>query len=199
MERIAIFGGTFNPIHNGHIRLAGLFREKLSLNRMIFMPTHKTPAKEQTDLASDTDRLEMCRLAIKGENGFEVSDYEIRRGGISYTVHTLRHFRGLYPSAELYFVMGSDMFLTLEKWYCFEEILSLAGILTASRHAEEYARLTQHAEVLEKYGARTIILDAPPLEISSTQIRNLAKDGKDFTCYLQESVVQYIRNKKMYL
>ena len=199
MEKIAIFGGTFNPIHNGHIRLAKLFQEKLGLDRLILMPTQKTPGKVLDEIVSAEDRFEMCRLAVESLNGFELSDFEIKCGGVSYTVNTLRYFKNLFPDAKLHFIMGSDMFLSLHRWYCFEEILSLAVILTASRWQNEYDTLQSHAESLQIYHANVQILQDEPFEISSTQIRNMVKSGQDFTCYLPERVVQYIRNKKLYL
>ena len=198
MESIAIFGGTFNPIHNGHVNLAIQIREHFSIDRLILMPTKIPPHKCTDELAGDKDRLEMCRLAFEGIKGIEISDYEITRGDVSYTVNTLRYFKSEYPSAQLYFIMGSDMFLSLKNWYCFEEILSLATIITASRQNGDFEKINDYAIYLEKYNAKVALLPVEPYEISSSQIRNYAKTGKDFTCYLPQRVVQYIRNKNLY-
>lgn len=198
MRRTAIFGGTFNPIHNGHLRLLKNISEQVSLDRIILMPTHIPPHKQTEDLASEEQRLEMCRLAVENSN-IEVSDYEITRGGVSYTVETLRHFRRLCPDDRLYFIMGSDMFLSLHTWYCFEEILSLAGIITACREENELLKLKAYAETLEKYSAEVIIVPAKAYVISSSVIRNYVKTGKDFACYLPETIVQYINENKLYL
>lgn len=198
MAKLAIFGGTFNPIHNGHLRLLRNISEQVSLDEIILMPTHIPPHKRSEDLASDEQRLEMCRRAVENTN-ISVSDYEINRGGISYTVETLRHFHELYPDDRLYFIMGSDMFLSLHTWYCFEEILSLAGIITACREENELHKLKQYEKTLEKFSAEVIIVPAEAYVISSSVIRNLVKTGKDFTCYLPETIVQYINEKKLYL
>lgn len=198
MARLAIFGGTFNPIHNGHLRLLGNISEQVRLDRIILMPTHIPPHKQTEDLASEEQRLEMCRLAV-ADSDIEVSDYEIARGGISYTVETLRHFHELYPGDRLYFIMGSDMFLSLHTWYCFEEILSLAGIITACREENELHKLKEYAEGLKKYSAEVIIVPAEAYVISSSEIRSLVKSGGNFACYLPETIVQYIHEKKLYL
>lgn len=198
MAKLAIFGGTFNPVHNGHLRLLGNISEQVALDRIILMPTHIPPHKQTKDLASEEQRLEMCRLAVRNSN-IEVSDYEITRGGISYTVETLRHFHKLYPEDRLYFIMGSDMFLSLHTWYCFEEILSLAGIITACREENELMKMKKYAESLKKYSAEVIIVPAEPYVISSSEIRNRVKTGEEFSCYLPETIVQYIHEKKLYL
>ncbi len=199
MESIAIFGGTFNPVHNGHINLAVQIKNQLSIDRLVFMPAHIPPHKlNAEELARDEDRYEMCKLAIDGLDGFEVSDYEIKNESVSYTVYTLRHYKEAHPNAKLYFIMGSDMFLSLKTWYCFEEILSLSTIITASRLEGEFEKISSFAKTLEEYHADIVILAMKPYEISSSQIRNNVKGGKDFTCYLPKRVVQYIRNKKMY-
>ena len=140
MESIAILGGTFNPIHNGHVNLAIKIKNNFSIDRLILMPTKIPPHKRIEELADDDDRLEMCRLAAIDLKGVEVSNYEITRGDVSYTVNTLRYFKKEYPTAQLFFIMGSDMFLSLESWYCFEEILSLATIITASRQNGDFEK-----------------------------------------------------------
>ena len=198
MESIAIFGGTFNPIHNGHVNLAIKIKNHFSIDRLILMPTKIPPHKRIEELADDDDRLEMCRLATIDLKGVEVSNYEITRGDVSYTVNTLRYFKKEYPTAQLFFIMGSDMFLSLESWYCFEEILSMATIITASRQNGDFEKIKDYAICLKKYNANVALLPVEPYEISSSQIRNDVKTGKDFTCYLPERVVQYIRNKKLY-
>ena len=199
MERLAVFGGTFNPIHTGHLRLAHLFKEKIPLDRVIFMPTGATPGKAMENSASREDRLAMCRLAAEEYPCFEVSDYELNRDGLSYTVETLRHYKETYPGTQLYFILGSDMLFSLERWYCFEEICRLAVLLTAVREENELEALQKHAEYLKKYSARVEILQAEPYVVSSTGIRDRIKSGQDFTCYLPERVVQYIRMRKIYL
>ena len=198
MESIAIFGGTFNPIHNGHINLSIQIKKELLIDRIIVMPTKIPPHKRIDELASDTDRLKMCRLAIQGLEGFEVSDYEINKGDVSYSVNTIRYFKDQYPEAKLYFIMGSDMFLSIKTWYCFEEILSLATIITASRQKGDLEKINKFVTSLKKFNAKVVILSIQPYEISSSHIRNSIKSRKDFTCYLPKTVVQYISNNNLY-
>ncbi|MCX7657437.1 MAG: nicotinate-nucleotide adenylyltransferase [Oscillospiraceae bacterium] len=199
MEKLAIFGGTFNPIHNGHINLAKRFKDELSLDRVVLMPAKKSPWKSGEELVCDEDRLNMCSLAAEGLSGFEVSNYEIKKGGTSYTVETLRYFKQAYPDSELYFIMGGDMFLSLEKWFCFEEILSLCTILAAARRGGEYENLKIFEDRLKGlYGAKTRVLEMEPYEISSSEIRKMIKLRKDFSCYLPERVVKYIMSKNLY-
>ena len=135
MNRIAIFGGTFNPIHNGHLHIAQQFQKQLCAQRVLFIPTFVPPHKRAPDLAPAEDRLEMCRLACEG-TPFEVSDLEIRRGGPSYTAETLLALKREYPDAELCFLTGEDMFLTLETWYKPDVIYSLATICAAPRSTD---------------------------------------------------------------
>lgn len=113
-RRLGVFGGTFNPIHNGHLRLLQGAREALELDRVLVIPTKQPPHKRPQQLASDEDRLAMCRLAVEGLSGVEVSDLEIRRGGLSYTADTLAELRRRYPDSTLYLLVGGDMFLTID-------------------------------------------------------------------------------------
>ncbi len=199
MKKLAIFGGTFNPIHNGHINLARKFKDELCLDKVVLMPAKRSPWKSVDELACDEDRLNMCRLAIDGVSGFEVSDYEIKKGGVSYTVETLRHFKQAFQDFELYFIMGSDMLLSLEKWFCFEEIISLCTILAAARHDGQYENLEIFSDRLRRlYNAKIKVLEIKPYEISSSEIREMIKSGKDFSCYLPERVVKYIMSKNLY-
>ncbi|MEG0614483.1 MAG: nicotinate (nicotinamide) nucleotide adenylyltransferase [Oscillospiraceae bacterium] len=199
MSSIAIFGGTFNPIHNGHINFAEHIKNELKIDKIIIVPTKIPPHKSAANLESDNDRLNMCRLAIDGHDGFEVSDYEISRGDISYTINTLNHFKELFPKDKLYFIMGSDMFLSLQTWKKFEEILSLSTIITASREDGDLKKIQAQVEKFRQYNAEIVILSFKPYEISSTEVRNLIKFGRNYHCYLPKKIVQYISEKKLYL
>ena len=124
--RTGIFGGTFNPIHNGHIKLARAYRSELELDRMLVIPTRIPPHKVSTELADGKDRLQMCRLAFAGQPEFEVSDIELCRTEPSYTVDTLEALHARWPEDELFLLTGSDMFLTFERWRRYREILGAA-------------------------------------------------------------------------
>ena len=196
--RIGLMGGTFNPPHMGHVNAARSALLKLSLEKLIFIPTgippHKMMAKAS---ASADDRLEMTRLAA-ALVGAEVSDIEIRRVGKSYTVYTLRELHEKYPDDELWLIMGTDMFLSLETWFCFEEIFSLACIAAVPREKNDIIRLNAYSEKLkEKYDAVTRVLDTEAVTISSTQLRP-EKGRKELRNYLPDEVYDYIMRKNLY-
>lgn len=194
---IAIFGGSFNPVHIGHIELAKQIKPLFDLDRIIFIPAAIPPHKVG-HLASDVDRLAMCKLAVDGLDGFEVSDYELVKGDVSYTVETLRYFKETFPEDRLCFIMGSDMLLSFKKWHCFEEILSLATILVGAREENELVKLSKCAVRLKKFGGNVLVFPIKPYAISSTSIRMLVKREEDFTCYLPQKVVQYILDRELY-
>ena len=191
--KIGIFGGTFNPPHKGHTRLAREAARKLGLSKVIIIPSCIPPHKIPGKLASGDDRLEMCRLAFD-DGLFEISSTELDRGNKSYTVETLRELKKIYPEDELYFIIGSDMLATFTQWYCWEEILELAFICAASREKGFEPDLTPYTEEQKK---RIVLLDAEPFEVSSTQLRRIvAKEGQ--TDLIDEKVRDYIEANDLY-
>lgn len=201
MSATAIFGGTFNPVHNGHIRLLKLVNERFGFDRIIIMPAKVPPHKDAPQLASEQHRSEMCRLAFDGMENAEVSDFEINNEGKSYSVITLRHFHKIYPDDKLYFIMGSDMLLSFEKWYCYEEILSLAALVCISRSEADTALLEPYAQKLREKGGEVIIIEEKPFEVSSTMLRKMIKEknSTNLYCYLPENVVKYILDNNLYI
>ncbi len=189
MQKIGIFGGAFNPPHKGHIRLARGFADRLSLDEILVIPSFIPPHKSAADLASGMDRLEMCRLAFCGDSRFSVSSMEIDRGGKSYTYDTLLEIKNLYRDAELFLIIGSDMYLSFETWYRYSDILEICTICTAAREANASLRNSD---------INAVISDLPAYEISSTQIRDMVADGKDISGVAGESVAQYIRDRGLY-
>lgn len=199
MQKIAVFGGTFNPIHNGHIHLAKKFAEILCAEKVLVIPTSVPPHKRVFGLASVSDRLQMCRLAVKNESLFEVSDVEIQRGGPSYTSDTLRELKLRYSDSELYLITGEDMFVTLDRWHEPEVIFSLATVCAAPRSVTGSAALFKCAEKLERKGAKTRIENIEYLPISSTMVRDAVKEGKSISSYVPAAVERYIRENHLYL
>ena len=126
--KIGILGGTFSPIHDGHLRLARIYQQELGLEKMLLIPTYQPPHKQTDHLPDGEHRCRMAELASEGLPGFEVSDIEIRRGGKSYTVDTLTELRELYPEGEFYLLTGSDMFCTVLDWHRGAELVKLAEI-----------------------------------------------------------------------
>ena len=197
MNRIAIFGGTFNPIHNGHLHIAQQFQKQLRAQRVLFIPPFVPPHKRAPDLAPAEDRLEMCRLACEGTL-FEVSDLEIRRGGPSYTAETLLALKREYPDAELCFLTGEDMFLTLETWYKPDVIYSLATICAAPRSTDGLKKLRVYAEKLARHGAKVILQNIDYLPVSSTMVREAVRQGRTIDALVPAKVARYIRENGLY-
>lgn len=198
MSKIGIFGGSFNPIHEGHIKLALSIKQELALDKVIFVPSGEAPHKSSDEYASSWDRYEMCRFAVEDYPCFEVSDFEISRTGKSYSIYTVRHFRKTYPDDELYLMVGSDMLLYFDKWYQYKEILSSVILAAVSREGTDFAELEQSAEKLREYG-RIIVVNNDAFPVSSTYLRKKIKNNEDTSCYLNEKVVKYIILKKLYL
>lgn len=190
--KIGVFGGTFNPPHNGHVRLAKAAADELKLDKLLVIPSCIPPHKIAAKLADGQERLEMCRLAFGCDPRFEVSPMELERGSRSYTVETLRELKALYPDSELYFIVGSDMLESFDKWYLWQEILSLSVLCAASREEGYNPDLRRFGKLAERI--KIITLD--PLEVSSTQIRNSA--GEVSPELLDPKVAAYIREHGLY-
>lgn len=195
---IGIFGGTFNPVHKGHVSALKKILSAVSLDRVLVLPDRIPPHKSAEGLVSGSDRLEMCRIAFSGIENTEISDWELKNEGKSYSVITLRHFHEVFPEDKLYFIMGSDMLASFESWYRYEEILTLCSLICVSRSQEDTDRLEGYADKLRAKGGEVIIVPVEPFEISSSQIRDMLKKNLDCTCYLDENVVQYIMAKNLY-
>lgn len=201
MRRIGLFGGTFNPPHVGHLRLASLAADAAQLDMVIIMPASVPPHKEAPGLATGEDRIALCRRTFTDPR-FIVSDMELRRAGKSYTVETLRALHDCYPKDKLYLIIGSDMLLSFDRWFCWEEILSLCSLLVLSRENDlspqmlrDYA--SQTLGLTEDEGFR--ILETAPLELSSTMIRERITKGEDAAAFLTPQAYAYIKEKGLYL
>ena len=178
MERIGIYGGTYNPPHIGHLRAAEYAIEALSLNRLLLIPTGVSPHKEMAAGASSADRLHMLELSAKGIERAEVSDIEIRRAGRSYTVDTLRAIRAEHPDSQLYLLMGTDMFLSFLTWREPEAIMKLATLAVFCRGEKgERVKIEAQKLSLESLGARVALVENPVTAISSTDLRRMLVFG----------------------
>lgn len=195
--RIGIFGGTFNPVHNGHIHLAKAAYEWLKLDKLIIVPSNIPPHKSSEGICPNSIRLQMCRLAFSDHINFEVSDYEMERAGKSYSIYTVEHFRQMYPQSDLFLIVGSDMFLSFDKWYRYEQILKTVSLAVVSRNVDDIRLLEDKADDLSVYGD-TYIIRVPSYPVSSTEIRGKIKNGEKYSCYLPEKVVQYISLNNLY-
>ena len=195
--RIGIYGGSFNPVHNGHIHLAETAVAEFGLDRLYLLPSKKSPHRSSAEYAPDEDRLEMLRLASRHNEKLFVSDYEIKSGRVSYTIYTVEHFRREFPDAELFLLVGSDMLLSFDTWYRYEQILENVTLCVVSREKGDLPELRKKAGELGKIG-KILVSETAPTVVSSTEVRKKIAKNKDFTCYLDENVVQYIRLKGLY-
>lgn len=196
--KIGVFGGTFNPVHKAHIGLAKKFRDALSLDKLLLIPTFIPPHKPAEDLADAAHRLEMCGIAARGVDGFEVSDFETRGAGRSYTCLTLSHLHEKYSGADLFLLMGADMFLTVQDWKNPAELFRLSTLCAAAREYDEHAALEAHAAKLEAMGAKCVIIDTEPTPLSSTMIREMLARGENASEFLDAGVLDYIKRNGLY-
>lgn len=194
--RIGIYGGAFNPVHKGHVKLAEEIKIKAELDKIIIMPSGVSPHKSSCGLIDSYHRLEMCRLAFNGDC-YEVSDIEIQRQGKSYTVNTVTELKKIYPDDELFLIMGSDMLLCFDRWYRYEDILSMVTICATTRQGDtsldelkKYSR-----DVLKK---ETLIIDFEPFECSSTKVRSALLSGEDISSFVGENIMDYIKDNSLY-
>jgi len=196
--KIGIYGGTFNPPHAGHIKAAGDAVRVLNLDKLLVIPTATPPHKElPEDSAPARKRLEMAQLAFGCIDKAEVCDIELARGGRSYTVDTVAALRENYPGAELWLVMGGDMFFGLTDWYRFDTLLTQVGFAVADR-ADESEKLQEYAEHMRRdFGAKVQFIPERPVEISSTELRRLLEnaEGREL---LSPEVYAYIIKNRLY-
>ena len=199
MSRLGVLGGTFNPIHKGHIELGKYCMDSVSLDKIILIPTYSPPHKSDSGLVSCAHRLEMCRLTAQNHPGFCVSDIEIKRGGKSYTYETLNSLKEIYPNDELFLIMGADMFLTLDKWKNPEAIFKSAAVITIPRNNDDKRALDEfYTSVLKPMGAKAYILGDPVTQVSSTYIREHIGEREKIEGLLDLDVFEYITNNNLY-
>lgn len=192
-EIIALYGGTFNPPHVGHIKFAEEFAHKIKPKRFFVIPDFRPPHKEMDDISpSPSDRLEMCRLAFG--HIAEVSDFEILNEKTSYTIDTLRHFKKLFPNERLTFLIGDDMLRGFKRWYLYREILSLCTLAVANRNAIPFDELERYANELREDGGDVMIIDFDATVISSTEVRSGGMIGN-----VTDEVYKYIKEHRLYM
>lgn len=199
MLRVGIYGGAFAPIHIGHVEAAKAFMRQMWLDVLFVVPTGKSPHKEMDQTASDADRVEMCRRAFEGIDGVIVSDIEIRRGDVSYSIETLRSFTD--DDRRLFMLCGTDMMLTLGEWDDADEIFKLCYPVYIRREDDREldAKIIEtNTRYFEAYGKYVIKLDAPVIDISSSQLREMLRRGEDVSAYMPRRVLEYIDEVGLY-
>ncbi len=199
--RVGLFGGTFDPVHYGHLLLAEVCREQSDLDEVWFLPAAVPPHKQDAELASDEARAEMIELAVAGNPGFLVSRSELERGGVSYTIDTLRHFRDETPDAELFFLMGADMLHDLPNWREAEEVCRLAVPIVARRPGNgplNYECLASIVSAERIATFREYQVEMPQLDLSSSEIRQRVGEGRSIRYRTPRVVQKYIETHQLY-
>lgn len=197
-ERLGIFGGTFNPPHIGHVRALEAFRCELKLDRILVMPAGIPPHKKIAGSDNPSVRLKMARAAFENPGcGVEVSDYEISKPGPSYTVDTVEHFTR--PGRRLFLLCGTDMFLTFENWRNFRRIFALATVVCMPRENSLREEISAKcAGYNERYSAGCIVLPGESIELSSTMLREMIRNGDDVSSLVPGAVLDVIRKERIY-
>lgn len=200
MARIGILGGTFDPVHLGHLQMAEDAYRQAGLDLVLFMPSKKPPHKRDRNITSEEHRAAMVTLAIEDIPQFIYSDYELQREGITYTADTLRNLQEEHPENTYSFILGGDSLYQLEEWYHPEEIMARAEILAVSRYGMAKEQIAQKVDELrERYGARIQIVEMTRLDISSSEIRDRVRQGKALQDMVPYGVEHYIRDHSLYL
>ena len=190
-RKIGIYGGTFNPVHLGHLLVAQAALEEIGLDKLFFVPAAQSPFKPENEIAPAQIRLQLLRLALAGKNHFEIDAQEIQRGGISYTVDTLRDYKKIFPRAEIFFLIGADNISKLNEWREANELAALATFVAVPRPGEIVSEFPKPF--------RGKILKGFPLEISSSQIRARVKANLPVENLVPPFVSDAIRAAKIYL
>lgn len=197
--KIGIMGGTFNPIHNGHLLIAEYAREEFQLERVLFLPTGHSPHKLKQKITEATMRCEMIELAIADNPFFELDLREVRAERLSYTYLTILELKKTYPTSELYFILGADSLFDLEGWKKPEEILSNCNILAAYREGEGQKDFLKQINYLnEKYQAHIYPLHMPSFEVSSSNIRSRVSKKQTIRYLVPKEVNDYIQKAGLY-
>ncbi|WP_236683581.1 nicotinate-nucleotide adenylyltransferase [Demequina aurantiaca] len=187
--RIGVLGGTFDPIHHGHLAAASEVCAALRLDQVLIVPTAVQPFKRDSVSASKEHRVAMCEKAVRNDARFEVSTVDIDRGGVTYTVDTLRDLKAQYPSADFFFITGADSLARLSEWKDAEQLGELAQFVGVTRAGHSFPQLETTHRVVE----------APSLAISSTDIRRRVRAGVPIRYLMPASVVDYISKHELYL
>ena len=193
---IALYGGSFDPIHIGHLITATNAVETYNLDKVIFIPSHITPLKDRDLEASDTDRFEMIQRSIKNNPKVIVSDYEINNDGVSYSYNTVKYFKDNYKDEKIYFIIGTDRAKDLTKWYNIEELSKLVTFIFVARDGEKLEDIVEKDGFYK--GIDYEIMISPIIEISSSLIRNRIKQNKKIDYMVTDECKSYIEELSLY-
>lgn len=193
---IALYGGSFDPIHIGHLITASSVLDNYEVEKVIFIPSHITPLKNHNLLAEDNDRKKMVQLSIINNPKFEVSDYEIKKSGVSYTVDTARHFKEMYPNEELYFIIGTDRVKDLQRWYNIDELKKMVVFIFVARDNEVIEKIIENDDFYKDIKYK--VLKSPIIEISSSLIRKKIENKQSVDYMITPECKNYIEELNLY-
>lgn len=199
LDKIGIIGGTFDPIHYGHLIAAEWAKDEYNLNKIIFMPAAEPPHKNIDEVLDKNYRYNMVKVAIGDNPDFEISDYEMKKSGKSYTFATLKYFKTIYPHSQLYFIIGLDSLLNIDTWKNVEELFNLATFLVATRAGYNLEKNHPIYSKLPKYAWDKIsFYKIPEIGISSSNIRQRVREEKSIKYLIPDVVEKYILENNIY-
>ncbi|MDR7870262.1 MAG: nicotinate-nucleotide adenylyltransferase [Tissierellaceae bacterium] len=197
--KIGIMGGTFNPIHHGHLILSEYIRSIANLDKIIFIPTGTPPHKDNKEVLDGVTRLKMVDLAIKSNPYFVSSDIEVKRPSTTYTIDTVMELKEVYHDSELYMIVGADTLLSLYTWKDFAKVLSQVNFIVADRLGLNDNDVHKEIERLnKKYNSEIISIDSPVIDISSTVIRSRLKENLSIKYLVPDTIEEYILKNNLY-
>ncbi|HLR21735.1 MAG TPA: nicotinate-nucleotide adenylyltransferase [Tissierellaceae bacterium] len=197
--KIGIMGGTFDPIHNGHLILSEYIREKCKLDKVIFIPTGKPPHKNLNNISDNNIRKKMVELAIESNPNFAISTIEMDSVETSYTIDTIKELKNIYDRDELYIIIGGDSLLNLETWKDYKELISIANIIVADRYTPNMEEMVEKIkEFNNKYNGNIVRINTPIIHISSTIIRKRVKEDLSIKYLLPDILEKYIIKNHLY-
>ncbi len=195
--RVGIFGGAFNPVHNGHLNIADTFYEDLCLDKLLFVPTANPPHKSSAGLLSGAHRVNMLKLALENKP-YEISTIEFERAEKSYTYNTLVELKKFYPEADFFLIIGADQIINFEKWYRYSDILDMVTLCASARESEEEKQIIIKSAQRLGIQDRFYMSGRAVLRVSSSEIRDKIKNGSDVSKLLPKKVFDYISEKGLY-
>jgi nicotinate-nucleotide adenylyltransferase len=197
-RRIGIFGGSFNPLHQGHLIVAEFAAETIGLDKVLFAPMVHPPHRDGNALLPIEHRLSMIQMAIEGNARFELTLVDVERLGPHYSVDTVQIIKRLYPGSQLYFVMGGDSFKSFPKWHQPGEIVKHCHLAVMRRPSHKPVEPDMHESVMPGLHEKVCMIEAPPIGISATRIREQLAIGKSVRYLLPDSVLDYIHDNHLY-
>lgn len=199
MAKKAIFGGTFDPIHNGHINIAKKALQLLKLDSVVFMPSGNPPHKIKSNITDGKIRYELIKAGIQNEKFFEVSSYEISKEEYSYTYKTMEYFKGLEPDTLWYFLLGADSLIDIDNWKRVDKIVEFSTIVVLNRPGYRINEVLLAKEKIENtYRKEVIYLKTGEIDVSATKIRSLISQNKDVSEYIPKGVIEKIKEFNLY-